>query len=193
VRRLAAGIRRETEHHVPVEHSGRRRRQVVADDDARFLQFAQVGFVGAAQESVQHPGGNVPHIGGALPQILVVHPAEGGAIFFGDLLEGVFGVDFLLLDEADHFIDQRGVFQHEQVSVEDTGVLGAHRFVDLVLDLEDLLPSPRQGLFQSVNFLRYIPLRKVNPRDGLLGLAEYDDFPPANTTGHRYTPQYLLP
>ena len=54
-------------------------------------------------------------------------------------MERVFGVHLLLLDHSDDFVEQRAVFQHQQVGVEYAAFLGSHGFADLPLNLQNLL------------------------------------------------------
>jgi hypothetical protein len=72
---------------------------------------------------IENAFGNVAHIRRALAQVFVVDSAEGAGIFFSDLLEGVFGSDLLLKNDAADFLDERGIFQHEQMCIEDAGIL----------------------------------------------------------------------
>ena len=95
----------------------------MADDDARLLEVAQVGLLLQAQQVVQDARGHVAHVGGALAQVFVLDGGQGGGVTLGDGVEGVFGVDLFLLDDAHDLVKQRAVFEHEQVRVEDAAFL----------------------------------------------------------------------
>ena len=153
VRGLAADIGGKAEHVALVQLRGVGRRQVVADDDARLLEVAQVDLLVQAEQIVQHARGDVAHVGGAFAQVIVLDGRQRGGVALGDGVEGVFGVDLLLLDHAHDFVEQRAVFQHQQVRVEDAAFLGAHALADLALDFEDLVPGLDQRAFQPVDFL----------------------------------------
>ena len=97
--------------------------------------------------------GHVAHIGGALAQVFVLDGGQGGGVAFGDGVEGVLGVDLLLLDHAHDLVEQRAVFQHQQMGVEDAAFLGAHAFAHLALDFENLVPGLDQRLLQAIDLL----------------------------------------
>ena len=192
VRGLAADVRGEAEHQFSVQQRGGRGREIVADDDARFLELAQVGLIGPAQEIVQHTRGNIPHVGSPLAEILVVHRAERGGVFLGDLLESGLRVDPLFVDHAGDLVNQRRVLQHQQVRVEDAGVLGAHGLAHLALDLEDLLAGQDQRLFEALDFLRDFRLGNLVPRDVVAGLAQHDNSPRAHPSANGDAAQNLF-
>ena len=181
VGRFTANVGGEAEHHFFVHRRGARGRQVVADEDARLGELAEVQPVLPAHEIVQDARGDIPHVGGAFSQIFVLQSAERGGVFFCDLLEGVFGGNLLVQDPSRDFLDERGVFEHEQVRVEDAGFSGAESLVDLALDFEDLLARLGQGLFEAADLLRHFLLRNIAPQHRIvLSVAQDENFPTAN-------------
>ena len=170
VRGLAADVRGKAEHVALVQLRGVGGRQVVADDDARLLEVAQIGFLLQAQQVVQHARGDVPHVGGALAQVIVLDGRQRRGVALGDGVEGVFGVDLLLLDHAHDLVDQRAVFEHQQVRVEDAAFLGAHAFADLALDFQDLVAGLDQRPFEAVDFFGQLARRSAC-RCAMLGRA----------------------
>jgi len=76
-------------------------------------------------------------------------------------LKAYSAVDLLVHDPPGDFLDERGVFEHEQMRVEDAGVVGAESLVDLALHVEDLLARLGQGLFEAANLFGQFLLRKI--------------------------------
>lgn len=54
-------------------------------------------------------------------------------------MESLLDVDLLLPHQSGHFIDQRAVFQDQQMSVENACVFRAHGLANLPLNVENLL------------------------------------------------------
>jgi len=177
---LAADVRGEAQHHAPVQLRRIAGRQIVADDDARLVEVAQFGLGLQPQQIVQDPPGHVAHIGGAFAQIVVFHRRQGGGIAFGDRVESVLGVDALLLNHADDLVQQRAVFQRQQVGVEDAALLGAHRRHDLALYLGNLGARLSQRRLQALDFPGQIFVRQLALNDIRPGAIQDDDFPAAN-------------
>ena len=125
----------------------------MADDDAGLLEVAQVRLLIQAQQIVQHARRHVAHIGGTLPQVVVLDGRQGGGVALGDHVERVLGVNLLLLDDAHDLVNQRAVFEHEQVGVEDAAFLGAHACAHLALNLQNLMAGLDQGFLQAIDFL----------------------------------------
>ena len=82
---------------------------------------------------------DIAQIRRALLQIIIVHCAERDGIFLRDLLEGLFDVDFFRLQNARDFIQQRLVFEHQQMRVENASLMRPHACAYLSLDLQDFL------------------------------------------------------
>lgn len=123
--------------------------------------------VDIALEIVNHATHDIADVGGAFAEVFVFDHAESGGVTFGDLGKSELGVDFLLLDRADDFGDEGLIFENEQVSFEDTGAFGSHPFLDLALDLSDLLPGLEQGAFHPIDLQVAFALGDVVLGDGV--------------------------
>ena len=164
----------------------------MADDDARLLQVAKIGLLFQAQQIVQHARRYVAHVGGPLPQVLVVDGRQGGGVALGDGVEGVFGVDLFLPDDAHDLVEQGAVFQNQQMGVEDAAFLGAHAFADLALDLQNLVARLDKGLLQAFHLLRQLRLSQMHLGDGRAGAAQQEDLAAAYAGRNRYAPETLF-
>ena len=189
---LAADVGGKTKHDFPIQLRRDGRAQIVADDDARLLEFFEIHLLLAAHQIIQDAGGDVPHVGGALAQVIVLNGGERGGIFLGDDMEGVLGVDLFVLDVADDFIQQRAVFQHQQMGVKDAAFLGPHAGADLALDFKDFLPGLDQRLFEPVDFLRQFRIGQFALGYGRVRPAEHKDLPPANSRRNGNAPENFL-
>ena len=188
VRGLAADVGGEAQHVALVQLRGVGGRQVVADDDARLLEVAQVHLLLEAQQVVEDARGHIPHVGGPFPQVIVLDGGQRGRVALGDRVEGVFGVDLLLLDHPHDFVEQRAVLQHQQVRVKDAAFLGAHACADFALDLEELLAGLDQRPFQAVDLLRQLrlgQLRVCRCWAGARPRHEDEPRPPGTPRGNR--------
>ena len=164
-------------------------RQVMADDNARLLEVAKIGFLFQAQQVVQDARRYVAHITGALSQILVFDGRQGGGVALGDGVEGVFGVDLLLPDNAHHLVEQGAIFQDEQMGVEDAAFLRPHADADLALDFENLLAGLHERLLQAVDFLGQLGLSQLQLGNAGTGASQYEDLPAAYTGRDRNAPE----
>ena len=99
------------------------------------------------------------------------------------VLEGVFGGDVLLIDETRHLVEQHRVVEHQQVGVEDAGVLLAETLADLALDLLDFVAGIDEGLLEAIELTRRFARRElVEGNDVVLRVAE-DKNAPATYAG----------
>ena len=57
------------------------------------------------------------------------------------------------LQFAQHLVDQRLVFDHQQVRIKNPGVFRANGLCDLLLHLENLRPGLDQGIFEACDFV----------------------------------------
>lgn len=120
----------------------------------------------------------------AFAEVFVGDGGEGGGVFFGDLVEGVFGGDLFPVDELRHLVDQRRVFEDEQVRVENAGVLRAHALTDLALDLENLVAGLGEGLLEPAQLPGQFRLGEFAAGDGgVIGPVEDKDFSTADAGG----------
>jgi len=149
VRGLAADVGGEPEDLDLVKLRGGGGREVVADDDAGLAQGVEIRAMRLTLQIVQHPPGDVAHVGGAFAKIFILDGGQRGGVFLGDGVEGVLDVDLVLLDHARGLLDEDGVLEQEQVRVEDQTFLGAHAGVDLALDLQDVVPGLDERVLEA--------------------------------------------
>ncbi len=126
----------------------------MADDNTGFLQVSEVDLFVPPHEVVQHPRRNVAHVRRPLAEVFVLDRAERFGVLIRHLLKGELGRDFFLGDDAVDLVDQRRIFQHQQMGVEYAGVLGAHALIYLALNFENLPSGLHQGLLQTLDLLR---------------------------------------
>ena len=153
------------------------RREVVADDDARFLEMLQVNVVRPPQQIVEHTLGDIAHVGGAFSEIIVLNCGQRGGVTLRHRVERIFDVDLLLLNHPDDFIQERAVFQHQQMRVKNAAVLSFHLGADLVLHFQNLLPGLGQCFFKAVQLLRQFRVAQLPLRHRDVRFAEHEDFP----------------
>ncbi len=91
-----------------------------------------------ALEIPHHPPGHVLDVERALAQVGIVDLAQGLGVMRCHPLENEFDVAQVRLQLAQDFVDQRPVFDHEQVGIENSRVLRSDGLSDLFLHLEDL-------------------------------------------------------
>ena len=84
------------------------------------------------------PARDILNIERAFAQIRIVDFAQRFGVIARHFLKNPFHVAALALQPAQHLIDQRSVFDDQQVRIKNGRVLGADRFGDLLLHLEDL-------------------------------------------------------
>ena len=135
---------------------------------------------------------DVAHVGGAFAQVIVVNGRQGRRVAFGDRVERVLRVDLLRLDDAHDLVEQRAVFQHEQMRVEDAAFLGAHAFADLALDVQDLLTGLHQRPLQPVDLLGQLRIGELAPGNRRTRPAEHEDLAAAHPGGNRDATEGLL-
>ncbi len=156
------------------------------------LRWRRSTFLLNAQQVVQHAGGHVPHVGGALPQILVFDGGQGSGVALGNHVKGVFGVDLFLLDYPHDLVEQSAVFKHQQMRVENAAFLGAHAFAHPALHRENLLPRLHQRLLQPIDLFRQVLVRQLASGDAWAGPAQHQDFPTAYASRNRDAPETLF-
>src|SRR5437899_2707936 len=89
-------------------------------------------------------------------------------IFIGDLLECVFSSNLLLEDDSVDLLDESGIFENQEVSIKNTGILGSQSLADLALHLQDFVPCIDQRLLQSLHFVRQVGVANKLFRNGIL-------------------------
>ena len=79
--------------------------------------------------------GHVLDVDDALLEVGVVDRGEGAAILFRDLVKNEFDVVQSAFQSAQGLVDERAVFDDQQVRVEDAGIGRADRPGDFLLDI----------------------------------------------------------
>ena len=154
--------------------------------------MAKVALLLVAEQIVQHPRRHVMQVGGPFPQVFVLDARQCRRVALRHGVKGMLGVDLVLLDHPHHFVEQRAVFEHQQVRVENTPFLRSHPFADLSLDLENLMPRLDERSFQAINLFRQFRLRDLPPGDAWPVMAQHDDLSAAHASGNRYAPENLF-
>ena len=168
----AADVGGEAQGVLAIEQGDFRGGQIFGDQNARLGQRRRVVPRAAAHQIVEDAGGDIAHVGGAFLQIRVIDGAEGGLIFLGEFMEGGLGVDFFLVNQLRDRINQGGVFQDEEMGVEDAGVLGVEGLADLALHLQDLLAGFQQRLLEALHLGEQFRLRHLVLRHFHRGAAQ---------------------
>ena len=174
VRGGAAEVGREAEDAVLAERGGLGGGEVVGDQHARLAQLLQV-HGGVADQVAQDAAGDVLHVGCALAQVVVLHPHQGLGIAVGH--EAQHGLDVLaqVVKLAHDLLDEGAVVHHQQVGVEDAGILLADGRADLALDLVDLAPGGDERILEAGDLAGNVRLGEVAlHRAVVLGLEHED-------------------
>ena len=98
--------------------------------------------------------GHVLNIERALAQIRIVDLAQRFRVTLRHFLKNEFHVATIGFEFAQDFVDQRPILDHEQMRIENAGVLGADRFRDALLHLENLRARLDQRGFEARDLLR---------------------------------------
>src|SRR6516165_6547210 len=91
-----------------------------------------------------------------LTEIRIVDFAQSLRVSIRDFGEDELDVELVPLKCAKHFVDQCSVFDNQQMSVENTGILCADRFSNTLLHLENLCASGDERAFESDDLVRNI-------------------------------------
>ena len=150
---LAAGLGGESEHMLAVQQGRDTRCEIMGHQDAGLGEVLELVLVDRSGQVIQHPTGQIPQIGGPLPQVGVIDRSQHGHVFLEDIMEGRLGAGVLVADLAHDLTEQRGVFEYEQVRLEEAGLGGAHGRGDLVPDFLDVLPRSQQCLIQTLHLV----------------------------------------
>ena len=71
----------------------------------------------------------------------------------------------LAADLAQNFVEQGGVFQHQQVSLEEAGLVGSHRRGNLISHLLDVMPGAQKSPVEALDLALNCLGRDLVPRD----------------------------
>ena len=115
---------------------GRGRGQQLFRDDDRVRRHTP--RVRRAAQGDEQAARHVFDVGTAFAQVVVFDLFIDGEQAVGGDAHGPFGVGAFAADVSFNFVEQLAVFEHEQVRVEDVGVLRAEREFGALLDAEQL-------------------------------------------------------
>ena len=188
----ATDVRRESENILAIHLRGLRRSEIVRDDDAWLGELPQINGVGLAKKMPHHPCADIAHVRGAFAEIFILNLGERGTITLGDGVERVFCVDLFLFDHAHDFVNQRRIFQHEQVRVEDAGLTGAETLGELALNFLKLLACLDERVLESAYLAGDFCVRDGALLDSVMRLIENEDLTFAHASGHRDAPEDRL-
>ena len=126
--------------------------------------MAKIQLLLDIEQIVQHAAGEIAQVGGAFPEIFVLHRFQHGDIAVRGGVKGIVRIGFLLADDLDDLLDEHAVFEHQQVGVKDVRLGGTHRVGHAALHLGDLLAGAHQRVFEAFDFLRARPPRDNSRR-----------------------------
>ena len=87
----------------------------------------------------------------------------------------------ILGNEPADFLEEGGIFEHQQVGVEDAGILRAQALGHLTLHFENLMTGVDQRLFQAFEFAGHLPVGHPMSDDRFgVRLAQHENSSPAN-------------
>ena len=68
------------------------------------------------------------------------------------------GIEVLLLDGTDDFVDERLIFENQQVRIKDARILRTHGFRDVPLHIRDLQAGLHKGTLQAIHLFMHAVL-----------------------------------
>ena len=147
----AAALFRDKGEHAAVMQAGGVGRSQVARGDDMGLGGLPDAFGLGAEQLIEHAARHVPDVRRPLAQEVVVHLLEDLDVALGDFLEAELDVEAAAADFLADVIDERDVFEDEQVRVEDRGLGFVELAGDVVAQLGDLLTGRQQGGLQATD------------------------------------------
>ncbi len=151
MRGLAADIGGKPHHQRAVELRGVRGGQIMRDEDVRRGDAGEV-TAPFAHQIMDHAAGDIMDIQRPFPQVRVVDLAQGLRVTSGHRAEDMLDVVPVALEGAQHLVNEGAILHHQQMGVKNTRVLGADRFGDPFLKLEDLDAGGNQRRFEAGDF-----------------------------------------
>ena len=144
--RPAAGIGDERGEALPVELRDDRRRHVVRDEHQRALEVPEeVGRVAGLAQVHRQAADHVGDIALAFAQVRVVRLVEKRRDVLERALQRRLGVQPFVADRVRRASDEHRIVEHQELGVEEIGMLGAGRRGDARLDVLDLFARTRPG------------------------------------------------
>ena len=107
-------------------------------------------------------------------------------------MKSVFSIDLLFLDDTRHFIEQRAIFQNQQMRVKNAAFLGAHFLTHLFLYFQNLLARLHECLLQTIDFFGQASLRNRLPGNDRVTWSQHEDFAPAHAARDRDAAEKLF-
>ena len=155
VRCAAAQIGRHAQDAFAIHRRGVGRREIMRDEDVR-LAHSEKRFGRFPLQITNDPARHVLNIDGAFAQIRIVNLAQRFRIAPGHFLKNIFHVAAIGFEFAQDLIDQRPILDHEQVRIEHARVLGADRFRNALLHLENLRACLHERGFEARDLFRHL-------------------------------------
>ena len=150
--RLAPRVRNDRQRMTPVDAGRIRRGNVVRHDDPLVDEPRKV-FRGLAEQVRQHALRHVADVPRPFPQVLVVDLRERHDVAARHFVEAALDVPPRFLEGADRFRDQRLIFQHQQVRIEDPGLVRPQVPLHFIADPLDLLPRDQHRTIETRHFV----------------------------------------
>jgi len=186
VRGLAADIRGKAENELAIELRRVAGRQIVRQQNVRRQDTAMRQTL-LAEKIVDHAPADIVNVHRALAQVGIINIGECLRIAVRDLLEDVFDIQLVALKRPQHFVDQRAIFDHQQVRVEDARVLRANGFGDPLLHIDDLPARLNQRRFETGNLPGDLALLDSAHRWILVLRPVHEDSPAGDAGGNSDT------
>ena len=118
------------------------------------LGYGQERLSRFALEVPNHASGHVLNIDSTLAQIRVVDLTQRVGVTLRYFLKNIFNIAAVGFEFAQNFIDERSVFHHEQMRIENTRILGPDRLCDALLHLENLPARLHERGLETRNLFR---------------------------------------
>ena len=179
VRSATAEIDGETEDVFAIHRRRIRGRDVVRDEDVR-LRHRQKRFRRFPLQIPNDAARHVLDIERAFAEIRIVDLAEGFGVMFRHFMENKFHVAKIGLEFAQYFVDQRPVFDDEQMRIENARVFRTDRFGDTLLHFENLRARLDERRFEPRDLVRDIAGLNPVPSNVVAIVAHDQDFSPGN-------------
>ena len=114
---LTARVHHDAERRTAVDARRVRRREIIRHDDAFFSELTQTVFR-LPKKILQNTLGDIANISGAFPQIFIINLGKRLDVARRDVVKTRFDIPPRLLKFPDRLPDQRLIFEHQQMRVE---------------------------------------------------------------------------
>ena len=147
----ASEVRCDAEDAMPVHRRRVRGCEIVGDKNVRFT-WKRHRFWRLSLQIANDAAHDILNVQGAFAQIRIVDFAQCLCVAAGDFLEDRFDLDQIGLKLAQDFVDQRSIFDHEQMGIENPRVFCPNGFRNPLLHLENLHSRLHESGFETRNF-----------------------------------------